>query len=101
MLDETGDLIRVVVPYYGDDPSEREQSARLGVPEVWRYDGARLEILALEGDGYTTRPSSRALPAVTSDALTTLLPHSMGVGDIAWIRSVRAWARTLPAPSTP
>jgi len=75
--------------------------ARIGVPEVWRYDGARLEILALEGDKYTARPSSRALPTVTADALTTLLPHSMGVGDIAWMRSVRAWARTLPTPGAP
>ncbi len=75
--------------------------ARIGVPEVWRYDGARLEILTLEGDGYAARPSSRALPAVMAEALTTLPPHSMGVGDIAWIRSVRAWARTLPTPGTP
>jgi len=74
--------------------------ARLGVPEVWRYDGARLEILTLENDGYTTRSSSRALPAVTAAALTTLLLRSMGVGDIAWMRSVRAWARTLPTPGT-
>jgi hypothetical protein len=75
--------------------------ARIGVPEVWRYDGARLEILTLENDGYTARPSSRVLPAVTAEALTTLPPHSMGVGDIAWMRSVRAWARTLPTPGAP
>jgi len=75
--------------------------ARLGVPEVWRYDGARLEILTLENDGYTTRSSSRALPAVTAAALTTLLLRSMGVGDIAWMRSVRAWARTFPTLGTP
>jgi len=75
--------------------------ARIGVPEVWRYDGERLEILALEGGEYIAQPSSRALPAITADALTTLLPHSMGVGDIAWMRSVRAWARTLIVPGTP
>ncbi len=75
--------------------------ARIGVPEVWRYDGARLGILTLENDGYTARPSSRALPAVTAEALTTLLPCSMGVGDIAWMRSVRAWACTLPTLGAP
>lgn len=72
--------------------------ARIGVPEVWRYDGARLEILALEGDEYIARPLSRALPDVTAEALMTLLPRSMGVGDIAWMRAARAWARTLSAP---
>ncbi|MCA1599606.1 MAG: Uma2 family endonuclease, partial [Chloroflexi bacterium] len=77
--------------------------ARIGVPEVWRYDGARLEILALEGNEYTLtlRPSSRALPAVTAEALMTLLPRSMGVGDITWMRDVRAWARTLSTPGAP
>src|SRR5579875_1323449 len=70
--------------------------AHIGVPEVWRYDGERLEILALEDGRYAESPRSHVLPAVTFAALTTLLPASKDVGDIAWIQRVRAWARALP-----
>jgi Uma2 family endonuclease len=69
--------------------------AQIQVPEVWRYDGERLEILVLRGDEYTATPRSQVLPAVTAEALTTLLPASIGVGDIAWIQRARAWTRTL------
>lgn len=69
--------------------------ARIGVPEVWRYDGERMEMLALDGDHYVARPHSRALPSVTPEALAVLLPASKGLGDIAWIRQARAWARAL------
>jgi Uma2 family endonuclease len=69
--------------------------AQIGVPEVWRFDGERLRILVLENDGYADSPRSRALPPVSADALTALLPASIGSGDIAWIRQARAWASTL------
>lgn len=71
--------------------------AQIGVPEVWRYDGDRLEILALEGGVYVAAPRSHIFPVVTSAALTALLPVSATVGDIAWMRQVRAWVQTLIA----
>lgn len=71
--------------------------AQIGVPEVWRYDGDRLEILALEGGVYAAAPRSHIFPVVTSAALTALLPVSATVGDIAWMRQVRAWVQTLIA----
>lgn len=69
--------------------------AQLGVPEVWRYDGQRLEMLLLELGQYVESPRSKAFPAVDVATLTALLPDSVGVGDIAWIQRVRAWARSL------
>lgn len=68
--------------------------AQLGVPEVWRYDADRLEILVLEGDAYAATPQSHIFPVVTAAALTALLPVSATVGDIAWMRQIRAWARS-------
>jgi Uma2 family endonuclease len=69
--------------------------AGIGVPEVWRYDGERLEILVLSGSAYADSPRSTMFPIVTAAALTELLPTSTTVGDIAWMRHVRAWTRTL------
>lgn len=71
--------------------------AAFEVPEVWRYDGERPAILARAGDGYAERERSLALPLVTAAALTALLTDSIGLGDLAWLRRVRAWAGTLPA----
>lgn len=69
--------------------------AQIGVPEVWRYDGERLEILILGGERYAESEHSRALPSVSAAALRALLPASKGLDDIAWIRRVRTWALTL------
>jgi Uma2 family endonuclease len=71
--------------------------AQIGVPEVWRYAGARLEILVLAGDHYEPSSNSAAFPTVTAAALTTLLPASLELGNVAWMRRVRAWARELAA----
>lgn len=67
--------------------------AQIGVLEVWRYDGQRLDMLVLEGNHYAERQSNSMLPDVTAAALTALLPSSKGMGDIAWIQHARAWAR--------
>jgi Uma2 family endonuclease len=67
--------------------------ARMGVPEVWRWDGVRVTILTLEHDAYRASLASVALPPLTSDVLTRFLVQSRSLRMIAWIRSVRAWAR--------
>ena len=67
--------------------------ARLGVPEVWRYDGERLTILTLEGEGYVEAANSVALTTVTSDVLTGFVQKSPAMKRTAWIQSVREWAR--------
>ncbi len=69
--------------------------AALGAPEVWRYDGRRLELWALESAHYVARTESDALPGVTVDAVLHLLERSKGIGRVAWLGEVRAWARQL------
>ncbi len=69
--------------------------AQFGVLEVWRYDGERLEILVLEGSEYVARTHSRAIPAITAQAVADLLAEGDGLGNSAWLRRVRAWARDL------
>ena len=67
--------------------------ARLGVREVWRYDGARASIFVLEGREYAEARESAALPSLTSDVLTRFIEASISLGSTDWLRRVREWAR--------
>src|SRR6266571_5572482 len=67
--------------------------AVVGVPEVWRYDGERVRMLALAGDSYVEREQSLAFPALRSAHLDELLAASQQMPRTAWLRHVRAWAQ--------
>ncbi len=67
--------------------------AQIGVPEVWRYDGARMKILVLEGPDYVETTESIFLPPVTSNALTDLVEKSKAARRTIWLERVREWAR--------
>ncbi len=66
---------------------------RIGVPEVWRYDGKRLIILKLEGDGYVETNESVVLPPATGAALSNFVEKSQSMRRTAWLKEVRGWAR--------
>ena len=76
--------------------------ARLGVPEVWRYDvqAGTLWFGRLEGDAYRELARSACLPRLTP----ALVLEALGVldegdmGENAWLEWIKAWARTLPEP---
>jgi hypothetical protein len=65
--------------------------AQIGVPEVWRYAAAGMEILLLSGDHYLPAQSSRAVPVLTADALTGLVRASRGLSQAGWLRLAREW----------
>src|SRR5918998_2616547 len=67
--------------------------AQIGVPEVWRYDGARMTILALEGSDYVETSESIVLPPVTSNVLTELVEKSKTTRRTVWLKEVREWSR--------
>jgi Uma2 family endonuclease len=68
--------------------------AALGIPEVWRYDGARVAIFRLVDNDYVDRPESVALPKVTSAILTEFIDASKQLKRPVWLRQVRARARS-------
>jgi Uma2 family endonuclease len=68
--------------------------ARLGVPEIWRYDGRDVRILQLAGDRYDEKGESGVLPGLTQLALAEFLRQSRVVTTLAWRRMVRDWARS-------
>jgi Uma2 family endonuclease len=67
--------------------------ARLGVPEVWRYDGSRVHILQLEVGQYREVEHSIAFPLLTSTDATQFLEKSLELRSTAWLRQVREWVR--------
>lgn len=68
--------------------------ARLGVPEVWRYDGERIDIFELKDGEYIERVESIALPSLTSDVLSRFVREGTTLGRRDWMRKVREWARS-------
>lgn len=50
--------------------------ARVGVPEVWRYDASSLRISKLQGGDYVSTDRSLALPILTSRVLEDFLAKS-------------------------
>jgi len=71
-------------------------NAQVGVPEVWRYDGQKVEVLVLNDEGYVPQFESRMLPGMTAAALADLLTDVPLLDAAAWMRRARHWARSLP-----
>ncbi len=73
--------------------------AAFGVPEVWRYDGARVTTYRLEAGRYVETDHSLALLPLTGEVATRFLDESRQMPSTQWLRRVREWARSAsPAP---
>ena len=62
----------------------------LGVPEVWRFNGAQSSIHVRGTDGYVSRDRSAALPAVSVEDATTLIAASRQATRVVWLRRAQA-----------
>ncbi|MCP9496235.1 MAG: Uma2 family endonuclease [Pyrinomonadaceae bacterium MAG19_C2-C3] len=67
--------------------------AAFGVPEVWRYDGERVEIFMLNASEYVKAENSLCLSVLTSEALTEFLQSSRLTRPTQWTRELRAWVQ--------
>jgi Uma2 family endonuclease len=67
--------------------------AAFGVPEIWRFDGEKMQILKLENDKYVEILNSLALPKVTPEILTDFVDKSEKLSRLEWINEVRTWAK--------
>lgn len=67
---------------------------RLGVPEVWRYDGFAIEINLATGDeSYTLSKRSRALPDFPIDEMLCVLERRHDESETTLIRNFRDYIR--------
>jgi Uma2 family endonuclease len=67
--------------------------AALGVPEIWRYDGRRLQCLHLRGGEYHVRKMSIAFPFLEPSQLDQFIRQQLIRGETAIVRSFLAWVR--------
>lgn len=67
--------------------------AALGVPELWRFDGDRVQFLALVRSVYEPRPTSLAFPSLTADEFNQRLAESATIDTTRWARDFRRWVR--------
>jgi len=72
--------------------------AQVGVPEVWRYDGARLHLLVLRKGTYVAGTQSGVVSPLTADALLALLQGVAEQDAATWLRRAQTWARSLGSP---
>lgn len=69
--------------------------AAFGVPEIWRFDGEKIEILKLEEGKYLPIENSLALPPVTPEKLTEFIRESETLSRLEWSGKVRNWANEV------
>ena len=70
--------------------------ASLGVPEVWRYQDARMRIFRLAQGALVEREESAALPGLTAELVTRFLNAGRALDRLTWLREVRTWVGSLP-----
>jgi hypothetical protein len=70
--------------------------AALGVPELWRFDGKKLSVLALQPDGrYHVQVGSLSFPFLPMAELEKFIARIRVENDTAVMRSFQQWVRTL------
>ena len=70
--------------------------ADLGVPEVWLYDAVTLKVYQLQSDGaYAQQTRSPAFPFLPLEEIERFLARRNETDETTWIRSFRAWVKTL------
>lgn len=65
------------------------------VPEVWRFDGARLVILRLSGSAYIESGMSMAFPKASGGDIAQLVRRGLSLKRSEWLAELRNWARQL------
>jgi Uma2 family endonuclease len=70
--------------------------ADLGVPEVWRYDGRRLDLRVLGKSGrYRSVTASAAFPFLPMDRFQAFVHRMEAEGQTGVLREFRDWVKTL------
>jgi Uma2 family endonuclease len=67
--------------------------ASVGVEEVWRYDGGRVQFHSLEGDAYRRIEESVVLPPMIAAQATLFMEQVRRLKAPQWDRAVRSWIR--------
>jgi Uma2 family endonuclease len=75
-------------------PGRQSIYSKLGVPEVWRYNGEKVDFLLLGKDGkYSIIRRSKQLPFLTSDDVTRFVKMNRTMDENSVIRAFIEWLR--------
>lgn len=91
-VDPPPDLV-IEIDITGSSINKQKIFAQFGVPEVWRYDGGRVEIFNLSNGAYVKSEVSSVLPFFTAAVLTNFVAESRRLSRLEWMKGVRDWAR--------
>jgi len=69
--------------------------AAFGVPEIWRFDGTKIQFLKLENGKYEIISNSLAFPLVTTEPLEEFIKASETLSRLEWVQKVRDWTRDV------
>lgn len=67
--------------------------ASLGVPEVWRYNGQRLQIYQLQQEEYVECDRSPTFPLLAATKIEEFLEQCQNLGVTAAVRQFRKWIK--------
>lgn len=73
----------------------RQVYAALQIPEIWRFDGQRLTLLALNDEQYTEIDQSLAFPKVEAREIERFLQQAMEKDYLTLVSEFRQWLRNL------
>lgn len=69
--------------------------AAVGIPEVWRYDGERLEINILGDGSYHISENSSAFPRVSASALSVIIKDGQRLTQKEFLARIRAYTDSI------
>ena len=73
----------------------RQVYAALQIPEIWRFDGQKLTLLALRGEDYVAIDQSVAFPKINAQAIEPFLQQAMTTDYLELVNNFRQWLQSL------
>lgn len=73
----------------------RQVYAALQIPELWRFDGRQLTLLALRGEEYVAIDQSIAFPKINARAIEPFLQQAMATDYLELVNKFRQWLQNL------
>ena len=71
--------------------------AALGVPEVWRHQGGRMQMYRLAAGSYVEIQDSKVIPGLSAARMTAFVRDSLTTSRPDWWRGVETWVRETVA----
>jgi Uma2 family endonuclease len=69
--------------------------AAIAIPELWQYDGEKLNVFVLTSDGtYQNVEQSPTFPWLTLEKIPEVMEQSLNDGETLTLREFRAWVRS-------